>query len=292
VRSKHFENKVRRAWWSVHIEAWQKSGLAQQTYCRQQRLDRKTFSRWLNVLTDAETIREQQKIARDAKRRNRRSPLSTDKRNRAVQAFWAMHVEAMNWSGLSVREYAAAHRISRNSLGRWRDIIADGEVEIDWRSMLHPSALPKISTSVSAGAKETGVRSGLTDDAAADRKPDGRSNRRTFSAEEKLAIVLECERPGATVSSVARDHDLATSALFRWRAQLGYGKEKPARLATVVVTGTGRKRSAEALVLNDLLPIPDGMTAVELRDGRRVFAPADVDPEAVRLHVENREAAP
>ncbi len=29
-------------------------------------------------------------------------------RNRAVQAFWAMHVEAMNWSEMGVREYAAA----------------------------------------------------------------------------------------------------------------------------------------------------------------------------------------
>ena len=34
---------------------------------------------------------------------------------RAVQAFWAMHVEAMSWSGMSVRDYAAgvafSHRL-------------------------------------------------------------------------------------------------------------------------------------------------------------------------------------
>ena len=27
--------------------------------------------------------------------------LTTDRCNRAAQAFWAMHVEALNWSGMS-----------------------------------------------------------------------------------------------------------------------------------------------------------------------------------------------
>jgi hypothetical protein len=42
------------------------------------------------------------------KRRRQRFGISTDVRNRGMQAFWAMHVEAMNWSGMGVREYAAA----------------------------------------------------------------------------------------------------------------------------------------------------------------------------------------
>ena len=44
-----------------------------------------------------------------------------------------------------------------------------------------------------------------------------------------------------------------------------------------------------ALVLHDLLPAPDGMTAFDLPDGRRVFAPDGSDPEAVRRHVADRE---
>ena len=28
----------------------------------------------------------------------------TDMRSRAVQSFWAMHVEVLNWSGMSVRD--------------------------------------------------------------------------------------------------------------------------------------------------------------------------------------------
>ncbi|WP_445819682.1 IS66 family insertion sequence element accessory protein TnpA [Bradyrhizobium sp. ISRA442] len=34
---KHFQNKARREWWSIHIEAWQRSGLSQRAYCRRHR---------------------------------------------------------------------------------------------------------------------------------------------------------------------------------------------------------------------------------------------------------------
>ncbi len=32
-----------------HIEAWQSSGLSQVTYCRQHKLNSKTFSNWLRI---------------------------------------------------------------------------------------------------------------------------------------------------------------------------------------------------------------------------------------------------
>src|SRR5512147_878140 len=41
--------------------------------------------------------------------------------------------------------------------------------------------------------------------------------RRRWSAAEKLRIVGDLSRPGASVSSVARDHDLNPSLLFKWR---------------------------------------------------------------------------
>ncbi|MET4801091.1 hypothetical protein [Bradyrhizobium sp. LB11.1] len=53
--------------------------------------------------------------------------MRTDVRNRGTQVFWAMHVEAMNWSGMGVREYAAALRRSPYALRKWRD---EREVEI------------------------------------------------------------------------------------------------------------------------------------------------------------------
>jgi hypothetical protein len=47
--------------------------------------------------------------------------------------------------------------------------------------------------------------------------------------------------------------------------------------------------SSAPLILHDLLRSPDGMTAVELTDGRRVFAPEGSDPNAVRRQVTERE---
>jgi hypothetical protein len=45
----------------------------------------------------------------------RQNAVSTDIRSRAIQALWAMHVEAMNWIGMGVREYAASLQLSPTS---------------------------------------------------------------------------------------------------------------------------------------------------------------------------------
>jgi hypothetical protein len=66
--------------------------------------------------------------------------VSTDVRNRSTQTFWSMLVEAMNWGGMGVREYAAA--LTPYASRKWRDRLDEGEVEIDSRAHLHPSARP------------------------------------------------------------------------------------------------------------------------------------------------------
>lgn len=76
-----------------------------------------------------------------------------------------MHVEALLWSNLSGRVYAEAHRLSVERLYHWRELIANGAVEVDWRSMLHPSARPSISTSMRpTQAKSTQRYAHLFDD--------------------------------------------------------------------------------------------------------------------------------
>lgn len=45
----------------------------------------------------------------------------------------------------------------------------------------------------------------------------GVAARRRWSVAEKLRIVGELARPGATVSSVARAHNVHSSLLFKWR---------------------------------------------------------------------------
>lgn len=185
MASRHFDNPGRREWWSVHVEAWQRSGLTQKKYCNVHGLERGTFARWMNVLTDAKMAKlrvERVRAERNQSRKNRPLKLSSDKRNQAVQAFWAMHVEALNWSGLTIREYARALRLSPWSLGRWRDLIADEEVVIDWRARLHPSARPLISSGVSSTAKGPMVEYRLTEVVTGDAERQGR---RIFTDEEK-----------------------------------------------------------------------------------------------------------
>jgi transposase-like protein len=197
-----------------------------------------------------------------------------------------MHVEALNWSGLAASHYAAAHCLSVVSLRRWRDLIQSGEVQIDWRAKLHPSALPKISSGLSSAAKASSSKTLLTGTPAVDPSQDGRSHRRRFSDAEKRAIAAECDLPGATAAEVCRRHAIVTSMLFRWRVQFGHSKKETVRMAAV-----RRSDSFEALVLQDLLPVPKGMAVVALSDGRRVFAPVGADTDAVHRHIVEREVA-
>ena len=99
------KKRARLEWWSVHVAAWRRSGLSRRIYCRQHRLTEKTFGRWLVRIEGAEALRAKAELAREAKR-NKAPRWSSDARSRAVQAFWAMHVEAQTWSGLSFANYA------------------------------------------------------------------------------------------------------------------------------------------------------------------------------------------
>ncbi|MDH2405063.1 transposase [Bradyrhizobium sp. SSUT18] len=107
--------------------------------------------------------------------------------------------------------------------------------------------------------------------------------RRFFSDEQKLAIAIESGQPGATVSGVARKHGIDTRLLFRWRVEFGVAQKKRAKLVPVALADD----MAAARVLRDLVQPPEGMMAVDLPDGRRVFAPAGSDPNAVRARVES-----
>lgn len=289
----YYDNEAHRGYWSVHVEAWRRSGLSKRQYCLRRRLSVGTFDRWMRHLVDAEALKLEAELRREERwlaRRRRRSPHSIATRSKAVQAFWAMHVEAMTWSGMNLRGYARALGISPYSLRRWRDRFDANEVEIDWRARLHPSAWPKISTGVSSAARESGGKKNLTESAKAEAARDRRSNRRHFSDAEKLAIVRQSDEPGVSAAEVCRRHDIVTSMLFRWRVQFGFSREARAKLVPVTLADGLSETPAQLLVLHDLLQAPDGMIAVELNDGRRVFAPAGSDPEEVWRQAEAREA--
>jgi transposase len=52
------------------------------------------------------------------------------------------------------------------------------------------------------------------------RQQPGATTRRQYSAALKRQMVAETQAPGASVSIVARRHDVNSNQLFRWRRQL------------------------------------------------------------------------
>lgn len=287
MASKRYQNRGLRTYWAVHIEAWRLSGLSRAAYCGEHQLKSAVFGNWLKKIGDADAL--QHKPSSKRKPPPRRS--TSEVRNRAVQAFWAMHVEAHLWSGLTAAEYASAHRLTPSSLRQWRQRLDEDPLGIDWRELVHPSARPYVGPRRSTSAKAPALESGLTDATRTLRDGDGRSSRRTFSDEQRRAIVAETQLPGATVSAVARNHGVVTSMVFRWRAQMGLGQDERARLARVRLVGDGLKAAGQAVTAGIPLPIPEGAVAVDLGDGRRVFAPPGSDPDEVRRYVAQREAA-
>jgi transposase-like protein len=73
------------------------------------------------------------------------------------------------------------------------------------------------------------VETGLTQPANPESTPDRRANRRSFTNEQKLAIVMESEEPSVSAAAVCRRHEIATSMLFRWRAQFGLSRTTRSR---------------------------------------------------------------
>ncbi|MGQ0445720.1 MAG: transposase [Beijerinckiaceae bacterium] len=103
---------------------------------------------------------------------------------------------------------------------------------------------------------------------------DGWPNRRRLSDGQKRAIVQETEKPGVSVAQVCRRHGTASSMVFRWRVEFGLTARKAPQLATeALAEGAASEPPALAALLNLVQP-PDGMMAIALDDGRRVFAPA------------------
>jgi|ERR1700689_1249619 transposase len=106
-----------------------------------------------------------------------------------------------------------------------------------------------------------------------------RRRRRVWSDEEKRQIVAETFAPGASVSIVARRHDMNANMLFTWRRQVGSAALLPARETMTLVPAA----------ITDELPAtvsPSSSSAVGrmeivLASGDRVIAGADVDAGAL-----------
>jgi transposase len=105
----------------------------------------------------------------------------------------------------------------------------------------------------------------------------GRRRRRSFSEELKRRMVGECAEPGASVSAVARKHDVNANLLFSWCRQFAPQPPPPSALELVPV------RIAEAAECRAASPTErGGSMEIALPNGTRVRVDATVDERAPR----------
>jgi transposase len=103
--------------------------------------------------------------------------------------------------------------------------------------------------------------------------------RRLWSEEEKRRIVAETLEPGASVSVVARRHDLNANMLFTWRRAFGAAGSGASEGAMTLVPATITSESPSTLPR--VPPAPAGRMEIVLAGGARVLVGADVDAAAL-----------
>lgn len=70
----------------------------------------------------------------------------------------------------------------------------------------------------------------------------GPERRRRFTEDQKLAVLSAAFAPGASVADVARQADVCTSVIYRWRR--AFGVAAPSGFAPAVVVDDGAQVSA------------------------------------------------
>ena len=104
----------------------------------------------------------------------------------------------------------------------------------------------------------------------------GKVRRRRRSEEERRRIVAESFEPGASVSVVARRHDVNANLLFTWRRRYGtevQGSGGSAMFVPAVIANDGMAQAAAPAVAVTIA----GRMEIELPGGCRLIAGNDVD---------------
>ena len=106
----------------------------------------------------------------------------------------------------------------------------------------------------------------------------GKVRRRRRSEEERRRIVAESFEPGASVSVVARRHDVNTNLLFTWRRRYGTDVEGSGGSANLVPAVISTDAMAQAPVSSQAVAVSfSGRMEIELPGGCRLVAGNDVD---------------
>jgi transposase len=106
---------------------------------------------------------------------------------------------------------------------------------------------------------------------------DSARRRRSWSLEEKRRIVAESCEAGASVSKVARHHDLNTNMLFTWRRQLGTPVPRDEAVSFVPAMITAEPVPEKTAVASG----PAGRMEIVFPSGARLIFGSDVDAGAL-----------
>jgi transposase len=106
----------------------------------------------------------------------------------------------------------------------------------------------------------------------------GPTKRRQYSAALKRQMVAETQAPGASVSVVARRHDVNSNQLFRWRRQLlpKTVVESGAMVPVEIAPDGGRPRRTDR----------EGVIEIAFGCGARVRLRGEVSAETLRQVIE------
>ena len=118
----------------------------------------------------------------------------------------------------------------------------------------------------------------------------GVERRRRWRVEEKVLIVAECERPGACLAAVARQHDVSSGLLWNWRRQSRRGLLRadlapnffPVQLTDGPVFRGPGQRSTSLAVPPETPASADGQIEITLADGTMVRAGQNVSLATLR----------
>ncbi len=113
---------------------------------------------------------------------------------------------------------------------------------------------------------------------------DGKLRRRLWTRDEKRRIVAEAAAPGASVSMVARRHDVNANMVFTWRRQFGAGLSRPNDGAPTFVPAV--IGGAPVVSASPVPGSPAGRMEISLADGARVVVGADVEAAALARVIE------
>ncbi len=197
----------------------------------------------------------------------------TASKSMELESFWRAHLDGWRRSALNQRQYCETHGLPLKRFGNWRAKLRHEE----------PAGAGKLLYRRGGGLSH--MSSHMTKEPvpyipSARSTPPGK--RRRFSEADKKRIVAEANRPGASVSEVARRYDIAARVLFRWKQDL---TPNETTFAPVTLTDTPAQATVDRPVPESapvIVERPAPGIEVELIGGRRVRFERDVDPEMVR----------